>query len=232
MSERSTAIDEVRVLVANADFIAIDKPAGIALFADRDGSDGLWHALAAQLGPILQVHRIDKGTSGVLLLARNPRTQAHLNRALLRGNLRKFYVAQVAGNLALDGTGAIDLPLRPGRKSRYRVAGQRADIVRTGNAWRLRAGATLPDAHAALTRLRVLVRAADHTRLLLAPRTGRTHQLRVHLSWIGHAIRGDNLYGQPDTPVQRAPRLELHCHRLCFTDADGVPHSVRAPVPF
>lgn len=221
-----------RVLHDDGDVVAIDKPAGIALFADRGGDAGLWPHLCAQLGPVLQVHRIDKGTSGVLLLARSPRAQAHLNRAFQQGAVRKYYVANVAGRVALAGSGSIDLPLQPGRKSRYRVAGRREDIVRDGNAWHLRRGAAAAGGHDASTRLRVLAAHGSWTRLLLAPRTGRTHQLRVHLAWIGHAIRGDHLYGTPDAPAQRAPRLELHCHRLCFTTADGRALGIRAGVPF
>jgi 23S rRNA-/tRNA-specific pseudouridylate synthase len=63
--------------------------------------------------------------------------------------------------------------------------------------------------------------------LLLAPRTGRTHQLRVHLSWIGHPILGDRIYGRPDDPAQQADRLYLHAHRIVLPEFG----SFSAPVP-
>ncbi len=126
--------------------------------------------------------------------------------------MRKFYVAWVVGHLATDRTLQIELPLRRGRKSRFRVAGQRDQIHRDGTRWCLRQ----PDADGlhCETHLRTLRCSGERSLLLLRPITGRTHQLRVHLSWLGHPIMGDHLYGQPDSVQQRAARLQLHCHRL------------------
>ena len=212
-----------------------------------------------QFGRLLPVHRLDKGTSGVLVLARQQFMQQHLNRVFSSGSqqatrlpmprhggaakpatLRKYYVARVTGKLRLAGTGLIDLPLMPGRKSRYRVAGPREAIERQGTRWILR-GAADSKAVAARTGVRLLsprfeANQADRaTRgdslLLLRPLTGRTHQLRVHLSWIGHAIRGDHLYGNPKDPAQQHPRLALHCHRLVLPMPDGSWLSVRCPLP-
>ncbi len=138
--------------------------------------------------------------------------QRELTRAFQRRAVRKFYVAWVVGSLALTSTHTIDLPLKRGRKSRFRVAGPREQIRRSEHRWYL----DEPDeaGHPATTRLRTL--ATEHKRsfMLLAPRTGRSHQLRVHLSWIGHPIVGDHLYGRPADPMQRADRLQLHCHCL------------------
>ena len=211
-----SAIDSsIEILYRDARLAVINKPADIALLADRSGAPCLWDALPDLLGakPYL-VHRLDKGTSGVLLIALDQRTQTALTKAFNRREVRKFYVARVAGQLATRGTLTIDLPLKRGRKSRYRVAGPRGAITRVPAGWLLPAADIDADGLDALTRVRTLHSEPAGSLLLLAPRTGRSHQLRVHLSWIGHPILGDSLYGKPGTPEQQAPRLQLHCHRL------------------
>lgn len=202
------------VIHRTVDLLVIDKPSGVSMFADRTASACLWDDIRDYLGKDapLPVHRLDKGTSGVLLIALSKSMQAHLNRAFNARHMAKFYVARAVGHLDLKGTGVIDLPLMPGRKSRYRVAGDRAAIVRTGDEFRLtvKRDAGLDS----ITRMRVIGRGGQHTMLALQPLTGRTHQLRVHLAWIGHAIAGDHLYGKPGHPAQTWSRLALHCHRM------------------
>lgn len=203
----------------------LDKPANVSLLADRSGAPCLWDSLAENLGtkPYL-VHRLDKGTSGVLLVALDPATQRDLTRAFQQRRVRKYYLAWVTGALHGAGTLTVDLPLRKGRKSRYRVAGARTDIRRGERGWSLEG--PVDGGHSSLTRIRVLRQAPGRTLLLAAPATGRTHQLRVHLAWVGHPILGDHLYGRPGAPEQRAPRLQLHCHRLVVP---GVGTFVAAP---
>ena len=196
----------------------LDKPANVALLADRSGAPCLWDQIKEALAPErpFLVHRLDKGTSGVLLVARNQDTQRRLTRAFAERTVGKFYLAWVVGHLEAISTHRIELPLRRGRKSRFRVAGRRDQIERVGKCWRL----AVPEAQSerdglhSETRLRALHTGEAKTLLLLQPLTGRTHQLRVHLSWIGHPIMGDHLYGQPGSPQQHAPRLQLHSHRL------------------
>ncbi|MBX3706209.1 MAG: RNA pseudouridine synthase [Pseudomonadales bacterium] len=203
----------IRILYRDQHLVALDKPADLALLADRSGAPCLWDGLPGLLGarPYL-VHRLDKGTSGVLLVALDRQTQSALTRAFTQRQIDKYYLAWVAGRLDAAGTQIIDLPLKPGRKSRYRVAGARDAIVRDRRGWHI--DAADPEGHPSLTRLRVLAHDGDRTLVLLAPVTGRTHQLRVHLAWIGHPILGDSLYGKPGTAQQAAPRLLLHCHKL------------------
>lgn len=203
------------ILFRSADLAVLDKSAGISLLADRSGAPCLWDELPDVLGqkPYL-VHRLDKPTSGVLIVALNSDAQRRLTRAFQARTVRKFYLARVVGDPGSQGI--IDLPLRKGRKSRYRIAGSRASIRRLDNVWSLPSGAS--DGHASLTRFRWLAGDGETSLLLLSPRTGRTHQLRVHLSWIGHPILGDHLYGRPDDPRQRADRLYLHCHRIVLPE--------------
>jgi RluA family pseudouridine synthase len=205
-----------RLIHRDADIVVLDKPSGLATLADRSGAPNLWDALPDLLGckPYL-VHRLDKGTSGVMVVALNPATQATLTRAFNARQVRKFYLARVVGLPSPPGRSLlIDLPLRPGRKSRFRVAGQRADILRLAAGWHL--SQYDGSGHESRTRLRTLATTPDErtSLVLLEPISGRTHQLRVHMSWIGHPILGDLLYGQPGSPLQSASRLELHCHRL------------------
>ncbi len=205
------------------DLLIINKHSGTPVLRDRSGAPCLWDRLKAEFGRVYLVHRLDKGTSGVMLIARSQTRQRSATRAFANRLVHKFYVARVVGNLSLEGTGILDLPLRKGRKSRYRVAAPRASIRRDKDQWSV-AGS---DGHASVTRIRVLATSTSHTVLCAQPVTGRTHQLRVHLSWIGHPIVGDHLYGKPDDPDQAAPRLALHCHKLALPGI-GV---WRAPVP-
>ena len=217
------------LLFRTPELLAINKPSGISLLADRSGAPCLWDELRRELAleglEPLSVHRIDKGTSGVLLVALTREYQAHLTQAFQRRDVRKFYLARVVGDLNLaGGSGTIDLPLTEGRKSRYRVAGPREQIVRRGTRWQLSGRSDA--GHASITRLRRIAGNSVHTLLALSPLTGRTHQLRVHLAWIGYPIAGDHLYGKPDNDAQAWPRLALHCHRLVV---DGI--VITAPPP-
>jgi tRNA pseudouridine32 synthase/23S rRNA pseudouridine746 synthase/23S rRNA pseudouridine1911/1915/1917 synthase len=216
--------------------MVFDKPAGLAVLADRTGQECLWDLLRAwceryNLPRPLLVHRLDKGTSGVLLVALDPKVQADLARALNAHVVRKTYVALVEGD-PLPSSGLIDLPLCKGRKTTYRIAGQRADIECDRQArpatWNLREGAAALDSGKqplpSQTRYRVIRRASGRALLLLRPRTGRTHQLRVHLSWLGWPIVGDALYNRASQ--QDAPRLMLHCARMRWRD-----YEVSSPIP-
>ena len=212
-------------LIARTEDVAVfNKPSDVSLLADRSGAACLWDGLEEFLGckPYL-VHRLDKPTSGVLVIALNVGTQRQLTRAFQGRRVRKFYLAWVLGDPGASGV--IDLPLKKGRKSRYRVAGPRNSIRRFRGRWEL--DPPEEEGHASLTRFRSLRHESNRSLLLLAPRTGRTHQLRVHLSWIGHPILGDRLYGKPGDPAQQADRLYLHAHRIVLPGLG----SFSAPVP-
>ncbi len=212
-------------LFESANLLVLNKPSGISLLEDRSGSANLWRTLQSN-DKLFLVHRLDKGTSGVLLVAKTQVRQSELARLFNARAVRKFYVARVVGRFPGTKTISINLPLMPGRKSRYRVAGKREDIETTGV--RIFLNNPIEGGFDAVTRVRCLGTTGDHSWLLAQPLTGRSHQLRVHLAWIGHPIVGDHLYGKPNDPAQTGDRLFLHCHRL-VVPGHG---TFRANVPF
>ena len=197
----------------DAGLVVLNKASGVSVLADRTGAPCLWDALKERYPHPRLVHRIDKGTSGLLLVALTRSRQRTLARAFNQHVIRKHYLAVVAGHIAAGATLRIALPLKPGRKSRYRVAGLREEIRSSRQGWALppeeRQGG-----HESVTRIRVIATSEHRSLLAVQPLTGRAHQIRVHLAWIGHAIVGDHLYGTPAAPEQAAPRLALHAHRL------------------
>lgn len=221
--------------------LVLDKPSGLPVLADRSGIPCLWDALSVHLAADglrpLAVHRIDKGTSGLLLVALDPRTQRALGKAFEAGRVSKWYAA-ISHGLLPRGSLDIDLPLTPGRKSKWRIAGPREaislDADASPNRYHLNVVVTDPRAKTARTRIRAVSQNDRYSLFSIRLHTGRTHQIRVHLSWLGAALRGDHLYGKPGSPDQAAPRLALHCHRLQWPDlGDGIdrPRTFRSPLP-
>lgn len=195
--------------------IAIDKPAGLLAVPGRgaDKADCASARVQAAHPDALVVHRLDMATSGLLLFARGPAVQRQLSRAFATRAVDKRYLALVHGLLA-DDAGEIALPLGPDWPNRPRQQ------------------VMSPGGKPALTRWRVLGRDAHCglTRVELQPVTGRTHQLRVHLAAIGHAIVGDALYAAGES---RAPRLMLHAWTLALDHPrDGRRVNFEAPPPF
>lgn len=208
------AMTPLNVLHESADLLVLDKPSGVSVLADRSGAPCLLDAIRAEHPTARLVHRIDKGTSGVLVLAMSRAAQRRISQAFARREVGKHYVAEVTGHVPRGISLKIELPLRPGRKSRYRVAGLREEIRASRGGWSIRDAG---EGAASVTRIRALAHSrSGPARSLLAvqPLTGRTHQIRVHLAWVGHAVAGDHLYGAPDSREQEAARLMLHAHRL------------------
>jgi len=183
-----------RVLHVDAHLVVADKPAGLLSVPGRgpENADCLAVRVQAEFADALVAHRLDMGTSGLMVFGRGPDAQRALHKAFADRLVHKRYEAVVAGLLA-DDAGEISLPLIADWPNRPRqmVCHDRGK--------------------ASLTRWQVLARdaSAGTTRLALSPVTGRTHQLRVHLAAIGHAILGDELYASPQWHAA-APRLLLH----------------------
>ena len=200
--------------------VVVDKPSGLLSVPGRgpDKQDCLARRVQAIWPEAQVVHRLDMGTSGLWLMARGPDMQRAFSRAFEQHTVDKRYVAVVAGRVAppqtADGWGEIDLPLAADWPRRPL---QKVDATQ---------------GRPSLTRWRVLHAEDDRTRLELAPVTGRTHQLRVHLQAIGHPILGDALYAPPDVQAM-APRLLLHACalRLAHPAHDAV-LALRCDPPF
>lgn len=214
---------KIEIIYQDTTIAVINKPSGIAMFSDRTGSISLWEMLKSHFtdGYIYQVHRIDKGTSGVLLVALSKQAQAQLNRQFLQRTTEKYYLAICIGK-PKSVCGRIDLPLCPGSKSKFRVAGQRDTIIQDMKqhipVWRLASQdahySSKPKIYPSQTLFHTIFSNDDYSLVLVKPVTGRTHQIRVHLSWIGHPLLGDTLYGKPTSNVQKAERLALHSYKI------------------
>jgi tRNA pseudouridine32 synthase/23S rRNA pseudouridine746 synthase len=197
--------------------VAIDKPAGLLAVPGRgaDKQDCLSLRVQARWPDALVVHRLDMATSGLMLFARGADMQRRLSRDFAARRIEKHYVALVDGRLPTEA-GRIELPLAADWPRRPL---QKVDAV-VGKA--------------ALTEWLVLGfdDLMQATRLALQPHTGRTHQLRVHLQSIGHAILGDALYAPPSV-LARAERLLLHASELRLAHPlNGEPLLLRCKAPF
>ena len=200
----------IQTLFEDKNLLVINKRSGISLLRDRSGEDNLWTTIKDRYPSAKTVHRLDKGTSGVLLVALSREYQKRLNQMFANGWIRKYYVGITAGHFPSGKTLVIKLPLKKGRKSRYRIAGLREQIRESEKGWNISSSEGL----GASSRVRTLKNGPRRSLVLINPLTGRTHQIRVHLSWVGHAIVGDQLYGSPNLSEQSWTRLALHCHRL------------------
>lgn len=188
---------DVRVVFEDDVLLVLDKPAGLLAVPGRgdDKQDCVSLRVQQHYPAALVVHRLDFATSGLMLMARSPPMQRALSHMFETRAVDKTYTAVVHGWLT-DDAGQIDLPIaadwpaRPLRKIDHAL------------------GKT------ALTHYQVVARNIDGTtRVLLHPHTGRTHQLRVHMLALGHAIVGDVLYGRN---VAEGSRLHLHASQLCL----------------
>ncbi|MEO7128319.1 MAG: RluA family pseudouridine synthase [Rhodoferax sp.] len=203
--------------------LVLDKPSGLLAVPGRgaDKQDALSARVQRLYPDALIVHRLDMATSGLMLMARGPQAQRSLSRAFADREVHKRYLAIVDGHLQApagtrDGWAEIDLPIAldwPRRPLRV-IDAERGKP--------------------SITRWRVLGwdPANDTTRVMLEPVTGRSHQLRVHLQSLGHAILGDVLYAS--APVQaKASRLLLHACALTLTHpVTGETVAFASPAPF
>jgi 23S rRNA pseudouridine1911/1915/1917 synthase len=197
------------ILYEDADVVVVDKPAGMVVHAGAGQYKGtLVNALLHRFGQLSNtggdlrpgiVHRLDKGTSGALVVARDDRSHQALARQFQSRDVEKTYLALVHGHPS-PGTATIDKPIT-------------RDPVR-----RTRMTARLNHGRAAHTEFETIERIGSFSLLRVRIGTGRTHQIRVHLASLGHPIVGDTLYGAP-REVKEMPALSrffLHAMRLRF----------------
>ncbi|MDR7543294.1 MAG: RluA family pseudouridine synthase [Armatimonadota bacterium] len=211
----------LEILYEDGEVLVINKPAGLVVHPGAGRPTGtLAHAVLAHcpdlpgIGGAVRpgiVHRLDKDTSGLLVVAKTEAALRELQAQIQARRARRDYLALVHGAVAIE-QGTIDAPL--GRDARYRT---RMAVVASGRR--------------AVTHYRVVERFADATLLELRLGTGRTHQIRVHCASIGHPVVGDRLYGRRPNPWGLR-RQALHAFRLTFAHpGTGREMSFLAPLP-
>lgn len=182
-----------------------DKPAGLLSVDGRTLKVSLQSRLLRVNPAIKLVHRLDMDTSGLIIFAKHEHAQTHLSKQFIERIPTKVYEAVVFGTIEkADKKGTIDVPVRyePSTKPRHIV-----DMT-----WNKRALTHYEVLHHELRTDRA-GKAHPVTRVALYPITGRSHQLRVHMTHIGHVMIGDPIYAT-DTALELAPRLNLHAHQL------------------
>lgn len=211
------------VVFENDDVIVINKPAGLVVHPAAGHAHGtLVHAVLAhapeiegvggELRPGL-VHRLDKDTSGLILLAKNERAQRALQQQFQSREVKKTYIALVDGHPP-TATGRVDAPIGRDPRERKRMA-----VVPAAKG------------RAAVTEYRVVEKFANHSLMEANPLTGRTHQIRVHLAFIGCPIVGDRVYGKKHSTLP-LERHFLHATRLAVRLPDeDQPRTFEAPLP-
>jgi 23S rRNA pseudouridine1911/1915/1917 synthase len=196
------------LLYADSAIIVLNKAAGRVVHPGTGhASDALVNALVARFPDLADtfpdsdrpgiVQRLDRDTSGVLVVARTVAAAEHLAAQFEARNVEKVYLAIVKG-VPVPAEGVIDAPINRDPLRRQRMA-------------------AMAEGRAAQTAYRVLASAGEHSWLELRPVTGRTHQIRVHLAAIGHPVAGDDVYGRRDPHVGR---LALHAWQLAFDHPD------------
>lgn len=199
---------EIAPLVLHVDehLIALNKPAGISTTPDLAGGPSLQELVARYLdGPAYIVHRLDRGTSGILVFAREREEHRRLSMLFESRSVTKRYLALVAGHLDREA-GEIEAPLRTFGSGRVGVD---------------------PRGRPSRTRYSLIERLVDDDLLAVEPETGRRHQVRVHLYSIGHPVLGDPRYGE-ERPVGGMARLMLHALELTIPGANATPLVLRA----
>jgi 23S rRNA pseudouridine1911/1915/1917 synthase len=218
-----------RIVHRDAATLVIDKPPGLVVHPGAGNREGTLQNALLAMDPALArvpragiVHRLDKDTSGLMVVARTPLAHAALVRALAAREVGREYLALCQGRLT--GGGTVDEPIGRHRTQRTRMA------VR-------------PDGREAVTHYRIERRLREHTLVRATLETGRTHQIRVHLAHVGHPVVGDPVYGgRRHLPRGASPtviaalgafrRQALHATRLVFAHpTTGRELAFEAPLP-
>ncbi len=207
---RDYAVGAADVLREDAEYLAVNKPEGVysqrtpyQLKGTVEFAVGRYLRTHGTAEPVRVVHRLDRGTSGVMFFPKSRSAAAHLSGRLEAGDVEKVYWAVVPAAAGQDAW-TVDAPLAAIGKSRFGVR---------------------PGGRGARTEFRVLAAGGGAALVEARPLSGRTHQIRVHLAHAGRPVTGDGRYGGA-----AAPRLLLHCRRMAFDAADGRRVDAKAPV--
>jgi len=223
---------EIRILFENESFLFINKPSGLSVHQDGINEEytlsewilekypaleGIGEDMISEKGVSIKrpgiVHRLDKETSGVLLIVKTKDAFNFTKKAFQERVIEKVYCGIVHGNVKKD-EGEISLPIgRSTQDPRKRAAKKKGKVKD------------------ALTRYKVLERFQELSYLEIYPKTGRTHQIRVHLNSIGHPVLCDSLYAERLKCPEEFGRLALHASSLGITIPNGEKLLVEAPIP-
>jgi 23S rRNA pseudouridine1911/1915/1917 synthase len=209
---------EVSVLFADEDLLVVDKPPGMLTHPTEPSHSGtLAHGVAHLLAregveaKVRPVHRIDRGASGLVVFAKSAYAHQHLDRQLRAGQLTREYLAVTEGRVGAE-QGSIDAPIGRARRD------PSLREVRS-------------DGEKALTEYRVVEQFGEASLLEVTLKTGRTHQIRVHLSHLGHPLAGDGKYGA-HTRAGEHGRIALHSHRVSLLQPrTGERLTIVSPMP-
>lgn len=206
--------DPLNVVHADDHILVLDKPSGLLTVEGKtsDLADCLETRAAAQFKGARVVHRLDKDTSGLIILALTPHALAHIGKQFEKRQTKKTYQALIWGQ-PQHSDGHIDQPIItdwPNRPKQH-ICHERGKSAQTD--WKI-------------------IRRGENARVLLIPHTGRTHQLRVHMAYLGHPILGDNLYA-PKAALEASSRMCLHADSLEFRHPiGGKSLHFTSPAPF
>ncbi len=205
----------LEIIYKDTHLLIVNKPAGLLSVPGKsdEHKDCLENRLKSKFANCLTIHRLDMATSGVMVFALTPKAQRHIGLQFERRQVKKNYIALISGCPDTDN-GLIDMPLicdwpnRPKQKIDFENGKQ------------------------AITKWKIIDKSQMFSRVLLKPKTGRSHQLRVHMQAIGHPILGDAIYAD-DQVYQMSDRLMLHSENISFRHPDGGRLiSFTAPCPF
>ncbi|MEJ2035738.1 MAG: RluA family pseudouridine synthase [Maritimibacter sp.] len=202
MSDYNPPDTPLSIVYHDHELLVLDKPSGLLSVPGKGEhlADCLIARVQAVFPEALLVHRLDRDTSGIMIFALTPHAQRHLGLQFEKRQTKKVYVARVWGKVA-EKTGTVDLPL----------------IVDWPN--RPLQHVDFENGKQAVTDWRVVKYEGETTRMRLFPKTGRSHQLRVHMREIGHPILGDPFYATGE--ARDFPRLMLHAESLKLRHPDG-----------
>jgi tRNA pseudouridine32 synthase/23S rRNA pseudouridine746 synthase len=209
--------EAIKILFEDEYLLAINKPSGLLSLSGKNplNKDSVHYRLAQQYPDIRLTHRLDFGTSGIMLLAKNKAVNANLTKQFQARSVTKRYVSILAGEV-VKIEGLIDLPI-----AKDSLLFPRLKICQ-------QAGKLAQSHYQVIERLNEPAR----TRVLFTPVTGRTHQLRLHSQAIGHSILGCDLYGTTATQ-EMAPRLLLHALDISFEHPQWQKRiTLTSPCPF
>lgn len=215
---------EPKIISENKNFLVVDKPAGLEVASEIKKDEPTlvdWlvkkYPEISKVGPDPArpgiVHRLDKNASGLLLVAKTEAAFESLTKQFKERTIKKEYTVLVEGNLTQD-EGIIEFPIARANSGRF------AALPLGSEAGRM-----------AITEYEVTGTFKKFTLLKVKIKTGRTHQIRVHLFALGYPVVGDKLYRSKKTKEPKMPRLFLHASKISFIDLDGRPREFKSDLP-